>query len=289
MNSPPGMTALVWSWLEDMRVVLRRVIPLIGLLIATTGSVSGSSELLDTHVVQFEFHGSSNDRGHVWAQVPGGMLGAALALAFHAKVRICVEDLPSGNTRVPIGISIRDATVGEIIKRMIRQDPRYEYAERSGVIEILPVNARSNAANCLNAVVPPFRVNGPWSVAWGQVGCQLLNMRGQQQGSDKGAESPRPCSGGGSHLGHPPSKVLEASFKGMTLRDILIALCSMAGDVGWYASYQSVAPDCGGLRLGEYQPTGWYEEDPHGPNRIWVQGLPTRCLSCHYHRSAGSD
>ena len=272
-----------------MGAALRRFIPLIGLIIATTSSVSGSSKLLNTHVVRFEFHGRSNDRGHVWAQVPGGMQDVALALAFHTNVRICVEELPSGNLRVPIEISLRDTTVGEILDQIVRQDPRYEYAERSGGIEILPLNARSNGANCLNAIVPPFRVNGPWSVAWGQVGCQLLSMRRQQMGSEKGSESSRPCSGGGSHLGHPPSKILEASFKGMALRDILNALCTMAGDVGCYASYQSASPDCAGLRLGEYQPQAWYEEDPHGPNRIWVQGLPTRCLSCHYHRSAGPD
>ncbi len=268
---------------------MRRFIPLIGLLIAATSPVSGRSQLLDTHVVRFEFHGKREDRGHVWAQVPGGMLDAALALAFHANVRICVEELPSGYPRVPIEISIRDATVGEIVNRMIRQDPRYEYAERSGVVEVLPVNARSNAANCLNAVVPSFRVDGPWSAAWGQVGCQLLIIRGQQRGNGKEPESPQPCSGGGSHLSQPPSKVFAASFKGMTLRDILIELCSMAGDVGWYSSYQSGSPDCDGLRLGEYQPTGWYEEDPHGPNRIWVHGLPTRCLSCHYHRASAPD
>jgi hypothetical protein len=272
-----------------MRITLLHAVPLMGLLTLGTSTVSGASQLLNIPVVRFEFHGRSNDRGHIWAQVPGGMSDAGLALAFHTNIRICVEELPSGSPRVPIEISMRDATVQDILNEMMRQDPRYEYAERSGVIEILPVNARSDASNCLNTVVPSFRVDGPWNAAWRQVGCQLLNMRRPRQGSEKGSELPRPCSDGGSHLGHPPSKVLTASFNGMTLRDILIALCSMAGDVGWYANYQSASPGCGSLRLSDYQPTGWYEEDPHGPNRIWVHGLPTRCLSCHYHQGAARE
>ena len=106
----------------------------------TAVTVAGD-QLLDTRVARFEFHGQSPARGHVTAQVPGGMLDAAMALAFHTNVRICIEEVPrqQPGPPVPIEVSVRARTVGEILQLMVNQDPRYTYRERLSVVEVLPV------------------------------------------------------------------------------------------------------------------------------------------------------
>ncbi len=138
------------------------------MLVAVSVAVASPQEqILAARVACFEFHGKEPARGHVAAQVPGGVLDAALALAFHTSIRICVEEFPrdEDTLKVPIEIKVKNKTVEEILKQMIAQDPRYQYRQRLGVIEVFPVRAEKDSADCLNMVIPSFRVKQPRSRA----------------------------------------------------------------------------------------------------------------------------
>lgn len=246
-------------------------------------AATAPDNLLSVRVGRFEFHGKSGARGHVGTGIPGTIWQAALALALHSEVRICVEELPPlpGESPVEIEISAKNTTVGEILKRMMMQDPRYLYRERLGVIEVLPIRALDDASDCLNMVIPLFHVHYPWKIAWGQVRCEIEIV--SHNPNDVVADPLRAgrCSGT-AHSSHPPPKVLEATFDHRTVRDILSQLSSMAGNVSWFATFEKFPPTCGNLQLGEAQPKTWYPVDPNW--KTWVEGLPRKCTKCHYHR-----
>lgn len=249
------------------------------------GAFAAAAEnLLAVRVPFFEFHGKSRTRGHVSTAIPGSIVRATLALGVHANVRICVEELapspPHGEG--PIEISVQDKTVGEILERMVGQDPRYLYRERLGVIEVIPVSAEKDPSNCLNAMIPSFHVYFPWSLAWAAVRCEIAIASQDPAKISADPLKTENCSGGFSHLARPPEKVLEATFEHSNIRQILDQLSSMAGNVAWYSTYKKSPPSCENLELGEYQPKTWYP--PDGMRKVWVEGLPQECLSCHYHK-----
>jgi hypothetical protein len=257
---------------------------LTGLVLATEGGLC-VERLLSVRVARFEFHGkNTRARGHIGPDSSFGELPeAVLSLASHAQVRIGLEYLPPSpaDRQVPIEVRVRNKTVEEILNLIIAQDPRYEYRERLGVIEVLPVGAAENPATCLNMVIPRFEVHFPWRWAWGQLRCQILLTSRAREGI--AAEGPcQPKAHGPVYL---PDKLLEATFEGRTVREILDELSSMAGNVAWMASYQKSPPTCENLELGQYQPKEWYPADPDNPNnREYREGLPTKCTKCHYHR-----
>jgi hypothetical protein len=259
-------------------------------VVALTGSVIASPDpadkgLLCTRVREFEFHGrkETRSRGHIAESGSADITAGALALAVHAEVRICIEAVPwmAGHPIVPVEVKVRNRTVGEILGLMVRQDPRYTFRERLGVIEVLPASAARDPTDCLNTVIPEFHVHYPWKYAWVSLRCALdIILRNPSE------LVPDPigvgqCSGG-SHLLHAPATLLEATFEHTSVRDILDQLASLAGNVAWSASYDGRAPTCQSLHLGEYQPKVWYPLDPQ--DKEWVEGLPPKCAGCHYHQ-----
>ena len=104
---------------------------------ACAGSADPSS-WLEKRVCQFVFHGktSHGERHHAPTFFPGDAMEAVRQLAFHADVPICTEELrPSGGEAiVPVEVNVKNASVGEILREVVAQDPRYAYRERLGVI-----------------------------------------------------------------------------------------------------------------------------------------------------------
>lgn len=211
-----------------------------------------------------------------------GDLGGTLeALAMHANVPICFELLPprKGEKQRLFSICVTDKTVGEILQMVVRKDPRYEFRERLGVIEVLPVGADKDPRDCLNMVVPALHVHNPWQRAWGAVRCEILLLS-----EHPGGVFPEPlttCPGAGPSMTHPPEKMLEANFENRSIRDILDELSSTAGGVMWSASYDGPSPSCKNLVLGEGQMMTWYP--PARKGQAWIEGLPSPCMMCHYH------
>jgi hypothetical protein len=207
-------------------------------------------------------------------------MGAVQALASHADVRICFEAIPGHDERKPpsIEVDVRDRKVSDILGAIVDQDPRYEFRERLGVIEVLPVGAAADARDCLNTVIPELLVDEPWKYAFPAVQCQLDIVTHHPCRIVPDPIRANLCSGS-SHLSHPPPGRLTGHFEHETVRDILDQLSTMAGNVAWYVTFTGSSPTCENIEFGEYQPKAWYPGD-HG----WVNELPSRCLQCHYHR-----
>ncbi len=240
------------------------------------------SRLLDIRVARFQFHGTSGAVGHLQGN-PGGFPIAPLELGAHANVRICIEELPAGPgvKVVPVDIDAANQTVGEILSAMVRQDPRYEYREKLGVIEVLPVGADQDPADCLNMRVPILHVGYPWKSAFTAVRCQIEILSRDPHDIVFDPLRAGRCSEGGLGLTFPPPRTLRKTFLRKRVRDILDELCSSAGNVAWFAEYKAAPRTCGNLQLSETQPNIWYSVD--GDGKTWAEGLPPRCTSCHYH------
>ncbi len=251
-------------------------------------STRNGGSLLSERIARFEFHGKSRARGHVGSLIPGGIAQAALALGGHSEVRICIEELSPvpGESPVEIEISAKNTTVGEILKRMIVQDPRYFYRERLGVIEVLPVRAVNDPSDCLNMIIPAFRVHYLSSIAWSLVRCEIdIISRDPNDVVPDPLQSGR-CSGR-PHRSHFPERVIQATFENKSVRDIADQLSSMIGNLAWYAAFKQAQPSCGSLQLGQYAPKGEYPADPDAKVWTrWVEGLPKKCVNCHYHQRA---
>ena len=235
----------------------------------------------------FETHSSARRNAHfLWECCC--LEGSLLALGEHANVRICFEGRPLATQEQPrLDLRVSDKTVGEILQLLIRKYPGFGYRERLGVIDVFPIGKDKDPSDCLNMIVPALHVHYPWKWAWGEVRCEIMLLS-----EHPGTIIPEPfttCSGA-SHLSHPPEKMLEANFENQTIRDILDQLASMAGNVAWYANYDGPSTNCKNLVLGEYQPLTWYPPENWNPRGKdgppWTEGLPKRCLSCHYHSSA---
>ncbi len=258
------------------------IVPMVAWL---TTCARAPSRLLDIRVARFQLHGTSGAVGHLQGD-PAGLPIAASNLGHHANVRICIEELPAGRGLkvVPVDIDAANQTVGEILSAMVRQDPRYEYREKLGVIEVLPVGADENPADCLNMRVPILHVGYPWKSAFTAVRCQIEILSRDPHDIVFDPLRAGRCSEGGLQLRFPPPTTLRQTFLGRRVRDILDELCSRAGNVAWFAAYKAAPPTCGNLQLSETQPKAWYPADPddsHNPN--FMEGLPPKCTSCHYH------
>jgi hypothetical protein len=240
-------------------------------LLASACSTS-AEDLLGRRVNRFIFRGRSykDSRAHVIVTAPGLIHEALRALASNAEVPIAIEDLPAHaeGAFVPIEIDARDTTVGEILDEIIRQDQRYVYRERLGLIEVQPRDAESDPADCLNMVIPAFRVQDDWNTAFHSLRCITLGMAPHCGGSYPG-------------LPHPPPGIIKAVFHNETARDILDKLCGMVGNMAWEASFSGVRPTCQDMSLAAYQPRAWYPSDTAPV--VWAEGLPKNCLGCHYH------
>ncbi len=257
------------------------------LAILLIGSQAVAREkLLEVRIRHFEYHGKAAVRGNLGGSGVGDLPEAALNLAVHAHIRICIEGL-ANRPGSPVEVKAKDATIDEILRQMVRQDPRYEYRERLGVVEVFPVEALDDASDCLNMVIPKFHVHYPWSMAWGQVRCQI-----QIVSRNPADVVPDPLLAGrcwgASHLPATPDKVLEATFERRTVRDILDELTSMAGNVGWYLPFKLSAPSCQDLdnHLAEYEPTTMCPVEGSS-RRKYTESMPTGCTKCHYHRAPG--
>jgi hypothetical protein len=153
-----------------------------------------------------------------------------------------------------------------------------------GVIEVLPTEADKDSTNCLNMVIPVLRVSYPWKYAWAAIRCQMETVFRHPDAIVPDPMRQASCAGA-SHLAHPPETPLDATFEREPVRDILDKLTSMAGNVAWFASFKDSSRGCESLQLGEYQPRGWFPVEPNrGDNPKMMQGLPSSCTNCHYHK-----
>jgi hypothetical protein len=227
-------------------------------------------------------------------------------LASHAEVPICMEELrsPPGEKVVPIEIDARNAPVKDILENMISQDPRYEYRERLGVIEVLPQGADRNPADCLNLAIPVFRARNEWNLLMESLRCEvrIVSLDHKTKVADPWVD-PRGGGCGGSFpvLAHPPAGIIEANFENRTVRDILDLLCAKVGNMAWSADFddpphwstdrqekRTPSPlSCRDMSIHVYQPRPWSPSDS-GP-LTWFEGLPKAFLKCHYHQPCPAE
>ncbi len=254
------------------------------LVAATTCAYSADGTgWLQKRVCRFIFHGGDPEKStHNPGVGPLGISAAVGALAHQAEVPICIESLPAismetGDTVAPIEIDATDVTVREILDEMIRQDPRYTYRERLGVIELLPEGADRDPTNCLNLVIPSFKERSTWN---GLISDLRIRVAIVAKSAKDGAVR------GGSGVAVPPRGYIEADFENQTLRDILSVLCAKVGNMAWGAHFEGPRASCEDISFGTYKPRMSY---PLNTARLsYSDGLPKDCMTCHYHQPCGS-
>ena len=255
------------------------------LLIAATACAYSADETtwLQKRVCRFIFHGGDPEKStHNPGVGPLGISAAAGALAHQAEVPICIESLPAismetGDTVAPIEIDATDVTVREILDEMIRQDPRYTYRERLGVIELLPEGADRDLTNCLNLIIPSFKTRNTWNALIGELRIQVATVaKSAKDGAVRG----------GSGVAVPPAGYIEADFENQTLRDILSKLCARVGNMAWAAHFEGPRPACEDISFGTYKPRMSYPLNT--VPLTYSDGLPQECMTCHYHQPCRS-
>jgi hypothetical protein len=244
------------------------------------------SSYLQKHVCRFIFHGRDFRKGieHERGHGPVGISGAVRSLAEHAEVPVCFEALRSSPDEaiVPIEINAKNTTVKEILDQVVSQDRRYVYRERFGLVEVLPQGADRDPTDCLNTVIPVFRVRYDWNGLIEQLRCEVDIVS-----RDPKAVVPFPgCGGSYPGLPHPPPGLIGANFENQTVRDILTLLCAKVGNMAWTASFDAPRPSCQHHAIGVYQPRRWSPSDT--VPLTWSRGLPEACLKCHYHEPCRS-
>lgn len=264
--------------MRNIKLKLLRLAPIV-IAVATSTISAGETSWLQKRVCRFVFHGGKPEES---THKPGvGVLGigsAARALAHQAEVPICIEELPAisfetDETVEPIEIDVSDITVKEILDEMVRQDPRYVYRERVGVIELLPEAADRDPANCLNLVIPSFERKNRWNTLIDELRIQVAVVaRSAKDGAVRG----------GSGVARPPPGFIEVDFENQTLRDILGMLCAKVGNMAWGARFEGPRPTCENISFGTYKPRASYPLNT--VPLTYSDGLPKDCLTCHYHQ-----
>jgi len=242
------------------------------------GPSAGEGDLLRRRVCEFAFHGRDFHKGieHQPSAGPAGMFLAVRHLARHAEAPICFEELPPSPNEavVPIEVNAEDVTVRDVLDQMVLQDPRYEYRERLGLIEVLPRGADRDPSDCLNLVIPSFKERSEWSEVIWDLRVRVAAVSGYTK-----------LTGGviigASGLPHPPPGLIEANFENQTVRDILTLLCAKVGNMAWTADFNGPSVACQNMTFHAYQPKMWYPSDT--VPLIYSQERPKECAQCHYH------
>src|SRR6266436_1541424 len=128
-------------------------------------------------VSEFIFQGKqqTGSRGHLAVTGPGGIDEAIRSLANHSETAICIESAQPREAAVPVPIQIdvKNTTVGAVLEQIVKQDRRYIFRERLGVIEVLPARADRDPNNCLNMVIPKFVADSDWNSMFQSLRCQI--------------------------------------------------------------------------------------------------------------------
>jgi hypothetical protein len=263
--------------------IARAYATLILVMLTSAGWVGAEirQSYLEKRVCRFIFHGRNwhEGRHHSPVTQPGGLPEAMRMFAWHAEVPISLESIPdrTDDKIVPVEIDVRHTTVKDILEKMISQDSRYEYRERLGNIEVFPKGADLDPSDCLNMVIPVFRLRDGWNMLIEQLRAEVDIVS-----KDPKAWVPNPGTGGSfPGLPHPPPGLIEADFEHQTLRDILDLLCAKVGNMAWDATCQK-ATSGHVIELGTFQPRQWYASDTLP--LTYSEGLPKSCIRCHYHK-----
>lgn len=241
-------------------------------------------EPLSKRVVEFEFHGRASHRGHLRHDEDGGLPEAVVALARHTETAIAVEALPAESPPVAIELVLRaPSTVGRVLAMLLERDSRYRFERQGGMVVVRPRSAWEEPLDCMNTVVPRFRITYPWPLAWHAVEC-LVESLGRESSSppaDPLADCKIP-------LGEIPRcqafELVDLELSGATLSDIATKVALRGANFAWHAEYAGPDPKCASLRLVTYQPATCYPFVEGISER--VKGLPPRCRGCHYHAKA---
>jgi hypothetical protein len=189
-----------------------RALILLALASASYCGAETRDDYLQLRVCRFIFHGKKRRdvRHHQPVEMPGDFREALSELTYHAEVPISLESLPYRPTDkiIPVEIDVKNHTVKEILDEMVAQDPRYSYRERLGVIEVFPKGADNDPADCLNMVIPIFRVRDRWNQVIEQLRCEVDIVR-----RNPNAFVPFPgCGGSYPGLPHQPPGLIDANF-----------------------------------------------------------------------------
>ena len=227
----------------------------VGLVVVCTHTCKRQEpKLLETRVTSFEFRGTDFNRGGAPNRFPGGIGEAAVKLARASRVPICFESISEGTdgTPYPVDIVNKDSTVAIILNQMIRKDPRYEFRERLGVVELRPVGGAEDTQSCLNMTIPIFRISYPWTIAFASLRCQIKNVA-ESKFSLVVDPMREGCSGRFTAYRPTSEKAIHATFVVEPVRDILDRIVAEAGDAAWTAHYSKPTRTCDSLIISAYQ------------------------------------
>ena len=254
---------------------------LVGLAWANSGGTESVDNYLQARVCRFIFHGKTRPevRHHQQVNMPGDITEALRQLAYHAEVPISLESLPARLTDkiIPVEVDVKNRTVKEILDEMISQDSRYSYRERLGVIEVFPKGSDRDPADCLNMVIPVFKLQSDWDNLIEQLRCEVDIVS-----RNPDAFVPFPGCGGSfpGTVGAPPG-LIDANFEHQTLRDILDRLCAQVGNMAWDVTCER-SPNGHAIDMGTYRPR---RQTPVSTSAgSFSEGLPSACIECHYHK-----
>ena len=216
------------------------------------GCRSPSEKLGEVRVQKFEFRGSDLARGGIKHQDTGGISEAAVKLARQARVPICLEPAEAGDGDVaPIELAAENAPVATLLQDMVKQDPRYTFRERLGVIEVLPVGAAKDSSDCLNMTIPILHVNYPSTAAIASLRCQIQTVSKSRfdivfdplrAGCAVVLPGARP----------PDGRPIRATFLFEPVRDILDRIVADSGEAAWVAHFSRKSRGCDSLVIGTY-------------------------------------
>jgi hypothetical protein len=131
---------------------------LIGLVLSAV--LTGSTQVpKPSHSLPVSAFDGKLDKNVPWFDTSARPLFTTLVdLAFEYQLPVGLEYVNSEATRRPLDVQIRDASVRQILAKLIAQAPGYEVSFNDGLVNVYSLNARLDASNPFNRLVNSFVV-----------------------------------------------------------------------------------------------------------------------------------
>jgi hypothetical protein len=149
----------------------------------------------------------------------GDMANLLAQLAGSWGVTIGLETDPK-QPKSEVSLYVRDATLSDVLNAIVKSAPRYEWRERDGCIEVLPIGSSSPI---LDTMINNFRVT---DVDQTEAVNRLMSLP-ELRGIGMGRRSP------GSTLTPTKNEKFSIKLDGVTLREALSRIANESGGRFW--------------------------------------------------------
>jgi len=156
-----------------------------------------------------------------------------------------------------VSLSLSDATVGEILDGLCRQDPRYTYEVVSGLLHVYPINGQSDPAGLLDLRVSRFSIAdkmAPTAIIQriGNLAPELASFMNTKRAEYYAKRGPSPGGSPGSIMSGNMDPEIHLELHDMTVREILNAVVLYSRQL-----MDQTPADIGGNKI---PPTSWAYE-----------------------------